>query len=79
MPKKLKGGPLGLSRYGMLRGAEKEGNPFWFSSLGQLNKFGTIKIRRTFGTILVSSCGLKKRVTIIGALHFMKRRINIVF
>ena len=28
--------------------AEKEEKPFWFSSLGQMIQFGTIKIRRTF-------------------------------
>ena len=43
MPKKLK--PFSLSRYCMLRG--KRGIPFWFSSLGQMIQFGTIKFRRT--------------------------------
>ena len=28
--------------------AVKEGKPFWFSSLGQMIQFGTIKFRRTF-------------------------------
>ena len=28
--------------------AEKENKPFWFSSLGQMIEFGTIKFRRTF-------------------------------
>ena len=37
--------------------AEKQEKPFWFSSLGQMIQFGTIKFRIT---ILVSSCGLKK-------------------
>ena len=32
--KKLKGGPFGLARYGMLRG--KTGKLFWFSSLGPI-------------------------------------------
>ena len=56
MPKKLKGGLFSLSRYGCY--AEKEEKPFWFSSLGQMYQFGTIKFCRT---ILVSSCGLKKK------------------
>ena len=49
---------------------------FWFSSLGQMSQFGTIKLCRTLRTILVSSCGLKKRVTIIVAFHFMKGRLK---
>ena len=28
--------------------AEQEEKPFWFSSLGQMIQFGTIKFRRTF-------------------------------
>ena len=28
--------------------AEKEEKPFWFSSLGQMIQFGTIKFCRTF-------------------------------
>ena len=28
--------------------AEKEEKPYWFSSLGQMIQFGTIKFRRTF-------------------------------
>ena len=47
MPKKTeKGDPLG-SR-GTVCYAEKEEKPFWFSSLGQMIQFGTIKFRRTF-------------------------------
>ena len=46
MPKKLKEGPFSLSRYCMLRG--KREKPFWFSSLGQMIQFGTIKFRKTF-------------------------------
>ena len=43
MPKKLKGGPvLYVTR------KEKEEKLFWFSSLGQMIQFGTIKFRRTF-------------------------------
>ena len=40
---------------------EKEGKPFWFSSLGQMIQYMTIKFRRIFRTLLVSSCGLKKK------------------
>ena len=46
MPKKMKGEPFGLTRYGMLRG--KTGKPFWFSSLGQMVQFGAIIFCRTF-------------------------------
>ena len=45
-----KGDPLdspGIAGY-----AEKEGKHFWFSSLGQIIQFGTIKFRRTLRTIL---------------------------
>ena len=33
---------------GMVCYAEKEEKPFWFSSLGQMSQFGTIKLCRTF-------------------------------
>ena len=33
---------------GMVCYAEKEEKPFWFSSLGQMIQFGTIKFCRTF-------------------------------
>ena len=39
--------------------AEKQEKPFWFSSLGQMVQFDTIKFRTT----------LKKKVTIIVSLH----------
>ena len=58
---------------GMVCYAEKEGKPFWFSSLGQMMQLETIKNCRT---ILVTSCGLEKKVTIIVAFHFMKRRLK---
>ena len=47
MPKKLKGGPL-VSPGGTVCYAEKQEKPFWFSSLGQMIQFGTIKLCRTF-------------------------------
>ena len=46
MPKKLEGGPFILARYCMIR--EKKEKPFWFSSLGQMVQFDTIKFCRTF-------------------------------
>ena len=46
VPKKMKGGPIGLARYGMLRG--ETGKPFWFSSLGQVVQFGAIIFCRLF-------------------------------
>ena len=46
MPKKLKWDPL--VSLGIVCYAEKEEKPFWFSSLGQMIQFGTIKFRKTF-------------------------------
>ena len=48
VPKKMKGGPFGLARYGMLRG-----KPFSFSSLGQIVQFGAIIFCRTFLSVHV--------------------------
>ena len=42
----MKGGLFSLSR--LVCYAEKEEKPFWFSSLGQMIQFGTIKFCRTF-------------------------------
>ena len=58
--KKLKGGTLGdpLVSPGMVSYAGKQETPFWFSSLDQIVQFGAIIFCRT---ILVSSCGLKKK------------------
>ena len=56
----------------MLRGKKT----FWISSLGQIVQFDTIKYVDLLRTILVSSCGLKKRVTKIAAFHLMKRRLK---
>ena len=58
---------------GMVCYAGNQEKPFWFSSLDQIVQFGAIIFCRT---ILVSSCGYKKRVTIIVAFHFMKRRLK---
>ena len=74
-PKKLKGGPLVSP--GIVCYAEKEEKHFWFSSLGQMIQFGTIKFRRTFNYfgqfVWIEK---KQRVTIIVAFHFMKRRLK---
>ena len=45
MPKKTRGT---LVSPGMVCYAEKEEEPFWFSSLGQMSQFETIKLCRTF-------------------------------
>ena len=83
--KKIEGGPFGgklLSE--KFHNAEKteivpvlyvtRKKEIFLGSLGQMIEFGTIKFGRR--TILVSSCGLKKRVSVIVALHFMKRRLK---
>ena len=44
--KKIERWPFNLTRYCMLRG-KKGQKPFWFSSLGQMVQFDTIKFRRT--------------------------------
>ena len=76
MPKKLKGGPFSLG-YCML--AEKEGKRFWFSSIGQMIQFGIIKFYRTFRNYFDQFAWIEiflKKVTIIVAFHFMKRRLK---
>ena len=71
----MKGGPFGLARYGMLR--EKQEKLFWFSSLGQIVPFGAIILCRTFKNYFGQFVWIeKKRVTIIVAFHFMKRRLK---
>ena len=47
MPKKLKRGDSLVSS-GMVSYVEKEEKPFWFSSLGQMIQYGTMKFCRTF-------------------------------
>ena len=60
----------------MLRG--KTGKPFWFSSLDQIVHFDAIIFCRTFVELFWSvRVDRKKRVTIIVAFHFMKRRLKI--
>ena len=76
--KKLEGGPFGLAGYGMLLG--KQEKPFWFSSLGQIVQFGAIIFCRIFknyfGQFVWIEMKKKRKVTIIVAFHFMKRRLK---
>ena len=76
MPKKTESGDPLVSP-GIVFYAEKEENPFWFSSLGQMIQFGTINFAELSRTILVSSCELKKR-HYYSRFQFMKRRLKIV-
>ena len=64
---KIERGPFSLARYCILH--FKKEQPFWVSSLGQMVQLDSLKICRT-------SCGLKKRVTIIVSFHFLKRRLK---
>ena len=58
-PKKnWKGDPLVSP--GIVCYAEKEEKPFWFSPLGHMIHFRTIKFRITFQNYFGHSCGLKK-------------------
>ena len=56
--------------------AKKRKKPFWFSSLGQMVQFDTIKFGRTFKNYLGQLVWIEKRVSIIVAFHFMKRRLK---
>ena len=63
---------------GMVSYAEKQVKPFWSSSLGQMVQFDTIIFCRTFENYFGQFVWIeKKRVTIIVAFHFMKRRLKI--
>ena len=68
-----RGDPLVLP--GMVCYAEKQGKPFWSSSLGQMVQFDTIIFCRTFKNYFGQFVWIKK-VTIIVAFHFMKRRLK---
>ena len=62
---------------GMVCYAGKQEKPFWFSSLDQIVQFGAIIFCRTFVELFWSvRVDRKKRVTIIVAFHFMKRRLK---
>ena len=75
MPKKTERGNLLVSP-GIVCYAEKEKKPFWFSSLGQMIQFVTIKFRRTLKNYFGQFVWIEKRVTIIVAFHFMKRQLK---
>ena len=64
---------------GMVCYAEKQEKPFWFSSLDQIVHFDAIIFCRTFVELFWSvRVDRKKRVTIIVAFRFMKRRLKTV-
>ena len=76
MPKKIERGDSLVSP-GMICYAEKQVKPFWSSSLGQMVLFDTIIFCRTFRNYFGQFVWIeKKRVTIIVAFHFMKRRLK---
>ena len=78
VPKNMKGGRECLVSPGMICYAEKQEKPFWFSSLDQIVRFDAINFCRTFVELFWSvRVDRKKRVTIIVAFHFMKRRSKI--
>ena len=66
-----------LVSHGMVCYAEKQEKLFWFSSLDQIVHFDAIIFFRTFVELFWSvRVDRKKRVTIIVAFHFMKRRLK---
>ena len=76
VPKKIERGDSLVSP-GMICYAEKQVKPFWSSTLGQMVLFGTIIFCRTFKNYFGQFVWIeKKRVTIIVAFHFMKRRLK---
>ena len=76
VPKKIERGDSLVSP-GMICYAEKQVNSFWSSSLGQMVLFDTIIFCRTFKNYFGQFVWIeKKRVTIIVAFHFMKRRLK---
>ena len=74
--KKIKGDPLVLP--GMECYAEKQGKPFWSSSLGQMVQFDTIIFGRTFKNYFGQFVWIEKNdlVIIIVAFLFKKRRLK---
>ena len=76
VPKKIERGDSLVSP-GMICYAEKQVKPFWSSSLDQMVLFDTIIFCRTFKNYFGQFVWIeKKRVTIIVAFHFMKRRLK---
>ena len=61
---------------GMVWYAGKQEKPFWFSSLDQIVQFGAIIFCRTFKNYFGQFVWIEKKVTIIVAFHFMKRRLK---
>ena len=62
---------------GMVCYAEKQEKPFWFNSLDQIGQLGAIIFCRAFVELFWSvRVDRKKRVDIIVAFHFMKRRLK---
>ena len=47
---------------GMVCYAEKEEKPFWFSSLGKMIQFGTIKFCRTFKNYFGQFVWIEKKI-----------------
>ena len=76
VPKKIERGDSLVSP-GMICYAEKQEKPFWSSSLGQMVLFDTIIFCRTFKNYFGQFVWIEKKVTIIVAFHFMKRRLKI--
>ena len=76
VPKKIERGESLVSP-GMICYAEKQVKPFWSSSLGQMVLFDTIIFCRTFKNYFGQFVWIEKKVTIIVAFHFMKRRLKI--
>ena len=74
-PKKIERGDSLVSP-GMICYAEKQVKPFWSSSLGQMVLFDTIIFCRTFKNYFGQFVWIEKKVTIIVAFHFMKRRLK---
>ena len=74
--KKLKGGPFGLARYGMLRG--KTGKTFLVQFARPNSQFGAIIFCRTSKNYFGQFVWIEKKrnATIIVAFHFMKRRLK---
>ena len=77
VPKKIERGDSLVSP-GLVCYAEKQVKPFWFSSLDQIVHFGAIIFCRTFVELFWSVLVDRKKVTIIVAFHFMKRRLKMV-
>ena len=75
VPKKIERGDTLVSP-GMVCYVEKQVKPFWSSSLGQMVQFDTIIFCRTFKNYFGQFVWIEKKVTIIVAFHFMKRRLK---